>query len=311
MYGQGFANVTTGASSLYSTADSIFGFNRKRNKADNKEMMDYSYALGQKGAREDFRRSKAFGAIQHGWNKEMLGWSTDANKDLMKYQQDYNSPKATAERLREAGMSVGLMMGQGGGTSGTGSASTGGTPSGNTSPSSRPNAPSMPESLYGKLQLEGLKTSIEGMKIVNDIKRIEMEKKINEEEIQQAKVKTRIDKDFAHSMADVMYRIAEYDESIKDKEHAIIEEKARVIKNMTAAELDHAVQESKKSKSEAEIKELESKWKTAVDKYGLNPELVKMAALLGNTVSNILTTKTKSIKNIKNIKQNVDMTRGK
>lgn len=188
----GFSNFMSGVSGVYGMADAIFGFNRKRQIRDSKEMMKYSAILGEQQAERDYRRSMSAWTANAKWNEKMFGMSQDANKEFLQMQQDYNSPVAQAQRLKDAGLSVGLMMGGGGGTSGTASV---GTPSGGAAAppaSSRPAPISPAEKLYGALQLEGMRTAIEGEKLENDRKRVQIEKEVSEANIKKTKEETNL-----------------------------------------------------------------------------------------------------------------------
>lgn len=191
-FGLGFGNVMSGISSGYGMLDSLFGFSRRKQKKDNKEMMRYSAGLGESQAKRDYARSVDMFGRQSSFSNEMFDKEMGFNKEMLEKQQQYNSAEAQKQRLKDAGMSVGLMMGGGGpGASTSASTSAPSAPGQSPAPSGRPAPMSMSDKLYGALELEALKTSIEGSKLANDSKRVDLEKKKTKADISKVEADTK------------------------------------------------------------------------------------------------------------------------
>ena len=131
-----FESIVSGVSGIYGMADSIFGWSRKKNKRDNKEMMRYSAGLNEAQAQRDYGRTLDMFGKQSDFSREMFEGEKAFNREMLANQQEYNSAVAQKQRLKDAGLSVGLMMGgSGAGASTSASTSAPSAPSQQAAPS--------------------------------------------------------------------------------------------------------------------------------------------------------------------------------
>ncbi len=99
------------------------------------------------------------GLINNAFYKRNLGLQVEAQKDLMKYQNDYNSPSAQMQRLQEAGLNPNLVYGSNAPSGVSGNAS---APSGVANPGNYNTADIISE-MVGVAQTEQMEANKEAL----------------------------------------------------------------------------------------------------------------------------------------------------
>jgi hypothetical protein len=295
-----FNNLAT----AYGVVDSVTGISAARQRRDQKKMMNHAAGLNELQAKRDYQRQLDMFGKQSDFSREMFEGEKIFNESMLQKQQDYNSAAGQRKRLEDAGLSVGLMMGGGGaGASTSASTSAPSASSGSAPQGQGVSALGVSEKLYGQLMLDSARLSLEGQKLENEKKQVEINEakadadiakvtedtKISAEKAKQEMIQTKIDKDFAWSLAKELTRTAWYKSMIADKEHGIKETEAEFIEKMKDAEYQTAISKRNQELSNEQALKIKTAWIETIDKYGLNKELIELLPYLSDPIIKVLT----------------------